>query len=363
MHESKLFVMKKIFSLFFISAIISSIFFSCGKETTDVIYIKNQDTIFVRDTIYSYDTIFVFDSLFFTDTLVIIDTVVVYDTSEFAYLFKHYELEEYELIFSTYDRQKSPYRICKMKSNSFEVDIINQGVKTYPIWDEVDNFIFYVDFENLAIVRKDISDNPMADSVVSPIDRNMQFLWHDVPLEVFLFSYHENDFTKIAALDYNTGEIIELTEAGQNEANPVSSKSDDWIYYSSFQEGTWDIYRKKLDGSKAEVVYQDAEYDLVTFNVSVDGKFLITPKFKDGKGFVVFYDIKRQMIIHELDLPVNGHPLYASLSNDNKAIFFVNGDPYHYTEPRNIYRMALDGTQLFQLTNYNDFLTFRPLVK
>lgn len=355
--------MKKILSIIFIAAIISSIFFSCGKDKTEVIYVNSQDTIFLRDTIFTSDTLFIIDSVFTTDTLVIIDTLIIYDTSEFAYLFKHYELEEYELIFSTYDKQRSPYRICKMKSNSFEVDIINQGIKTYPIWDEVDDFIFYVDFENVAIIRKDISDNPVADSVVTPIDRNVQFLWHDVPLEVFLFSYHNNGFTKIAAIDYHTGDIIELTEAGQNEANPVSSKSDDWIYYSSLQDGTWDIHRKKLDGSKAEIVYHDSEYDLVTFNVSVDGKFLITPKFKDGKGFVVFYDIKRQQIIHELDLPVDGHPLYASLSNDNKAIFFVNGNPYNYSEPRNIYRMALDGTQLFQLTNYDDYLAFRPLVK
>jgi hypothetical protein len=220
-----------------------------------------------------------------------------------------------------------------------------------------------VDFENTSIIRKDIGENPVADSTIMSIDRNVQFLRFDKQLQVFLFSYHDQDRTRIAAIDYQAAKVIELTNTGQQESNPVCSKVDDWIYYSSLQNGTWDIYRKKLDGSNVEVVYEDIDFDLVTFNVSADGKFLITPKFKDGKGLVVFYDIKRHSIIHELELPVQGHPLYATLSDDNKAIFFVNGTPYDYTKPRNIYRMALDRTQLFQLTNYTNHLAIRPLIK
>jgi len=55
--------------------------------------------------------------------------------------------------------------------------------------------------------------------------------------------------------------------------------------------------------------------------------------------------------------------MYASLSFDNKAIFFVNGKAWNYTKPRNIYRMALNGTQLFWLTSYENALVSRPLVK
>ncbi len=351
--------MKKVFSFVFIAVVLSSIFFSCGKEKTNTIY----ETVYVRDTIVNMDTIFIIDSIFSIDTVVIIDTVIVFDTTEFSYLFKHYELEEYEILFYTLDKQKNPYRICKMNSNSHDVNIIEEGIKTYPVWAEDENFIYYVDFENTAVVRKDISDNPVNDSIVFLIDRNVQFLWHHAELEVFLFSYYSNEIVKIAAIDYKSGEIIELTNYGEQEANPVSSKVDDWIYYSSFQNGTWDIYRKKIDGSSVELVYEDSDYNLMTFNVSYDGKFLITPKYINGKGVVVFYDIRRHSIIHELELPVDGHPLYASLSDDNKAIFFVNGTPYNYTEPRNIYRMALDRTQLFQLTQFTDYLAIRPLVK
>ena len=361
--------MKKIFSSIIIIALFSSIFFSCGKENTDIVYEKIHDTvylndtIFVRDTIVNVDTLFIIDSIFTTDTIIMIDTIIIHDTSEFGYLFKHYELGVYDLLFYTYDKQKSPYQICAMNSNAHDIRIIDEGIKTYPVWANEDDFIYYVDFENVSIIRKDIGENPVDDSIIISIDRNVQFLRFDKQLQVFLFSYHDGERTRIAAIDYQAAKVIELTDIGQNEANPVCSKVDDWIYYSSLQSDTWDIYRKKLDGSNVEVIFEDTNFNLMTFNVSADGKFLITPKFKDGKGLVVFYDIKRQSIIHELELPVQGHPLYATLSDDNKAIFFVNGTPYDYTKPRNIYRMALDRTQLFQLTHYTDHLAIRPLIK
>lgn len=327
--------MKKLISAIIIVFVVSSIFFSCQKTEPNII----------------------------NDTPVINDSVIIGDTSEFDYLFKHYELGVYDLLFYTINKQKNPNQICMMNSNAYNIDIITEGYRTYPIWDEVDDYIFYVDFGRMEIIRKYIGDGIIPDSTVAPIDRNVQFLWHQNYLEVFLFSYPSGGSTRIAALDYKTGEIIELTNNGQFEANPVSSRVDDWIYYSFKQNGTWDIFRKKIDGSSVEAVYENANYNLITFNISADGKFLITPKFKEGKGVVVFYDINRHSIIHELELPVDGHPMYASLSKDNKAIFFVNGTPYNYSEPRNLYRMALDRTQLFQLTQYDDKLASRPLVK
>ena len=361
--------MKNIISIIITFSLFISVFFSCGKEQTEIINntihdtIYQMDTVFVRDTIVNIDTLFIIDSIFTTDTIIMIDTIIIHDTSEFDYLFKHYELGVYDLLFYTYDKQKSPYQICLMNSNAHDITIINEGLCLYPAWAQEDDFIYYVDFENTAIIKKDIGENPTQDSAVIPIDRNVQFLRYHAQLNVFLFSYHDNDRIRIAAIDCQAAQVIELTGNGHQESNPVCSRVDDWIYYSSLQNGSWDIYRKKIDGSSIEAIYEDAGFNLVTFNVSADGKFLITPKFIDGKGFVVFYDIKRHSIIHELELPVEGHPMYASLSDDNKAIFFVNGTPYDYTKPRNIYRMALDGTQLFQLTHYTNHLAVRPLIK
>ena len=355
--------MKKIFSILIITLIISSIFFSCGKEQPQIIKTNIYDTVFIRDSIFRIDTIFIVDSIFTTDTIVVIDTVLINDTSEFDYLFNHYELDSYELLFYTIDKQKSPYTICRMKSDELGVEILADGMKIYPVWAEDDNSIYYVDFGKTAVIKKDISNASGSEAVMFNIDRNIQFLWYHPVLETFLFSYSLGEDIRIAAYDMNTAQIIELSETGVREANPVSSKTDDWIYYSAFKNDTWDIYRKKIDGSQNELVYGDRSYNFVTFNVSSDGRFLITPKFVNGKGSVVFYDINRQTIIHDLILPVEGHPLYSSLSDDNKAIFFVNGSPYDYTKPRNIYRMALDKTQLMQLTHYEDYLAIRPLIR
>ncbi|NOR87498.1 MAG: hypothetical protein GQ527_07810 [Bacteroidales bacterium] len=361
--------MKKLFFPFLVALTISSMFFSCEKEETRVEYINNYDTLYitdtlyVRDTIFNFDTLFIYDSIFFTDTIVIVDTVIIQDTSEFSYLFKHYELSSYDLVFYTTDIQKTSFQICKMNSNSHDIDVLEEGVKAYPIWAEDDDYIYYVDLESYCIKMKNVSDTSITDSIVVAIDRNVMFLWHDIPLELFLFSYKVGSDYRLAAINYKTGEIIELTSEGDSETNPVSSKVDDWIYYSSFQEGTWDIYRRNLDGSIKEVVYEDSNYNLLAFNVSVDGKFLITPKAIDGKGYIVFYDIERQSIIHELELPIDGHPMYVSISDDNRAIFFVNGIFDNYSEPRNIYRMALDRTQFFQLTNFEAKLAMRPLIR
>lgn len=354
--------MKKVISLLLISLFISLIFFSCDKTNTETINKITYDTIYLHDTIVQQDTLIIVDSIIYTDTLVLIDTIIIHDTSEFDYLFKHYELSTYEVLFYQIDLQKTSSRICSMNSDAHQVDIHGEG--HYPIWAEDGDHVYYVDFGSFSIKMKNIRDAAAEDSIICSIDRNVMFLRHFVQKEVFLFTYRgANDMARIAAIDYHTGEVIELTESGVEESNPACSEIDDWIYYCSRVGETLGIYRKKMDGSMVESVYVDPDYNLSSFNVSADGKFLITPKYLDGKGVIVFYDVERHEIIHELLLPVDGHPMYASLSRDNKAIFFVNGLPYNYTEPRNIYRMGLDRTQLFQMTQYEAYLANRPLVK
>lgn len=359
--------MKKVISILFPMLFLALTFFSCQKtqetqiiNTTDTVFLK--DTIYLHDTIQQRDTLFIYDSIIFTDTIVMIDTIVIQDTSEFAYLFKHYELEQYEVLFYQIDMQKNSSRICKMFSDAHQMDQFGEG--HYPIWAEDGDHIYYVNFSSLSINMKNIRDESIPDSIICPIDRNVMFLRHQIQDEVFLFSYRDmQNIPKLGAIDYHTGNVIELTEQGIEESNPACSEVDDWIYYCTRTNETLDIYRKKIDGSQVEAVYVDPDYNLSSYNVSADGKFLITPKYRDGKGLVVFYDIERHEIIHELYLPVDGHPMYASLSRDNRAIFFVNGNPYNYAEPRNIYRMGLDRTQLFQMTSFTDKLANRPLIK
>jgi Tol biopolymer transport system component len=355
--------MKNAIYFLFISAIILSIVFGCqkSKQIDNPQSIVLKDTIFIHDTIIVSDTIFLIDSIIFSDTIVLYDTIYVQDTSEFDYLFKHYELDVYEILFYTINLQKNPYQICRMNSNSHNIEILAEGYKDYPIWSQDSTKFIYVDFSNWAIVEEDFITHEVTE--ICSIDRNMMFLRYFPIKDMFLFSYKIGSESKIGALDYRNNSIIELTDASFDEVNPVCSDVDDWVYFSRSVNGTYDIYRIKIDGSNEELVYDDENYNLSSFSMSSDGKFLITPKYLDGKGFVVFYDVERHQIIHELELPIDGHPMYASLSPDNKAIFFVNGTPYNYSEPRNIYRMALDRTQLYQLTNYSDKLAIRPIIR
>jgi len=231
--------MKKIISITFVIFVIVCVFSSCEKDNTKVIVENNTDsilifdTIFIHDSISNFDTLFIIDSIFTVDTIVLIDTIIIHDTSEFDYLFKHYDLDEYEVLFYTIDLQKSPTQICKMNSNSHSIDIITNGYQTYPIWAEDGESIYYIDFDHYAIIKKNLIYDTVPDIVVYEMTTNMMFLSHQINLDVFLFSDKSEGNSKIAALNYHTGEIIELTDAGSVESNPVSSKVDDWIYYSS----------------------------------------------------------------------------------------------------------------------------------
>jgi hypothetical protein len=360
--------MKKLFSFLVIFILFLFILISCNKELGNdspkqIDSINLTDTVFLTDTIWNYDTIFIHNTIIHTDTIVMIDTVIMIDTSEFAYLFKHYELGKYELLFYTINKQKDPSRICRMYSDGPEIDYLVEGYKFYPIWSEDANKIIYLDYSLASIVEKNINTNEITE--ICPIDRNVMFLRYFKAEDKFLVSYNDGNKSKIGAIDYKNNSFIELTSIGADERCPNASDVDDWIYFSrlSNKNGTYDIFRRKLDSSIEESVYVDPEFNLATFSVSADGKFLITPKYSNGKGYIVFYDVERHHIIHEMILPVDGHPLYATLSKDNRAIFFVNGTPYNYSEPRNIYRMGLDRTQLYKMTNFTEHLASRPLVK
>lgn len=367
--------MKKISNLILLSAIIALSFLSCEKTKTEtvekIVYDTTflNDTLFLHDTITQNDTMFLIDSIIFYDTVIMIDTIIIHDTviindtSEFAYLFKHHELDTYDVLFYTRPKDKSTYEICRMNSDQIGYEVINNGFAAYPVWAEDGEHVYYIDYNMGGVVKKSVEETSLPGELVYSMTGNLSFLRHHEFLKLFLFSYKQNGNNAILAYDYINNTTIELTEPGEDETHPSCSKVDDWIYFSRETGETRDIFRKKIDGLTAELVYEDKDYNLGSFNVSADGKFLITPKFKDGAGVVVFYDIKRKRIIHELELPVEGHPMYASISDDNKAIFFVNGTPFNYSEPRNIYRLALDGTRLFQMTYFTDKLAGRPLAK
>lgn len=358
--------MKKLLPYLIVLSFFFSLTLSCNKSIDDPKVINDTiyqiDTIFLRDTIQNFDTLFIFDTIIYNDTVVVIDTIFVQDTSAFSYLFKHYELESYDVLFYTIDKQKSPRKICTMKSDAHLINILEEGNKMYPVWAPQDDYIFYVDLDNLSIAKRNLINGEVEH--IYQIDRPILFLRYFPAQDLFLVSYEAwSGNNQIGAIDYHNNQFYELSSLDADEYNPTCSEVDDWIYFSRTNNGTADIFRRKLDGSSEEEVYIDPEFNLSTFSVSADGKFLITPKYRNGKGYIVFYDINRHRIIHELDLPVEGHPMYASLSKDNRAIFFVNGTPYNYTEPRNIYRMGLDKTQLFQMTTFTDQLASRPLIK
>ncbi len=115
------------------------------------------------------------------------------------------------------------------------------------------------------------------------------------------------------------------------------------------------------DGTSLEVVLQDNEYELSTFDISKNSEFLVVSRYNQSKSYLTVYELKTKSILYNIDVTNLGRGLYPSFISDSKKILFVNGIPYDYSTPRNIYIVDINGNNLTQLTFADDYLYFRPL--
>ena len=247
--------------------------------------------------------------------------------------------------------------------NGNEIKQITQGNCRYPVWFNNKQSVLYLDVSNHYLMLKPLNSNNTADEFLTKYDKNIIFLRYSKQLNSLLYCYLENNQSHLGVMDLNNFEALDIGRHEYDERNPVTNNVDDWIYFLTKRGDTFDIYRTKMDGESYEPVLVDNNFDFGNFSISADGQYLVTPKSNAQKATVVIYNIATKQIEEEINVNCHepGEPLYTSLSYDNQFIFFVVGVPNVYSIPRNIYRMKIDGSNLTQLTSYDNLVASRPL--
>ena len=170
-------------------------------------------------------------------------------------------------------------------------------------------------------------------------------------LDIFVFAVNHHGLPAIAIMDISGK--IEIVKRDYPLYNPACNGVDDWIYYLNQQDGTFDIFRMKPDGSLDEPIAVSSDFRYGNFSVSYDGKYVSAPKLKDNFHLIAIIDTdtKQERLIDLSHLNLVGYP---SFSKDNRYIFFT-GD-----EQRNLYMINFDGTGLKKLTS-SSLRCYRPL--
>lgn len=274
------------------------------------------------------------------------------------------------VLFYGFNGSSDSISIFTMNIDGSQIRNIDKGVESYPAWYGYPERILTVNkvYDPVRLgYRYDLDvinlNHYSYDKYVLKADMgdNITFLKYSAAMNAVLFSYYNYGLNRIGFLDLGTDEIVKFSNRSFDERNPVCSEIDDWIYFSTKRESTFDIYRVRKDGSEYQSVIKDDEFDLTTFSVSADGSLLAAGRNDRTRSYLTVYKINTKEVLLNMDLSHLGQALYPSFTKDNKRILFVNGMPYDYETPRNIHVVNVDGSDYKQLTFYDDLVLARPL--
>ncbi|RJP61568.1 MAG: hypothetical protein C4543_03165 [Ignavibacteriales bacterium] len=273
------------------------------------------------------------------------------------------------VLFYGYEMDSEIISIYTMNTDGSNLKTIYTGSRSYPTWFEYEKSIITISRPNYSggvydynLEKLEIVDNQIVSTIVkSNIDKNVLFLRYSQRHNSIFCSYYEDAISKIGCFDLSTNSLFEVSSTNYDQRNPVFSNVDDWIYFSTRIDETYDIYRMKKDGSQYQPVLIDPVYDLTTFSVSYDGSLLVTSRYNSVNSYLTVYDIQNSEIVIDIDVSRFGMALYPNFTKDNNKILFVNGTPNNYNVARNIHIVDVDGKNHSQLTYFQNQIINRPL--
>jgi Tol biopolymer transport system component len=276
------------------------------------------------------------------------------------------EIKNETILFYTREMNSRFSSIYTVDLDGSNLSLIARDMCSYPIWFNDKNWILYLNHKNYELVFKDLSQPYAPDSVVQ-IHNNILFPHYSRLSQSIVFSHRPDRTSQIAKMDLNTFTVTHIDSSTYDRINPVCSQVDNWIYFSQYTGLSYDICRMYDDGSNFEPVLCDSVYEYKTFSVSADGELLVTPKYRicsndnEYESYIVVFDLTTRSTCHEIPFTGEGIALYASVTRDKKYLLFVNGVPDKYLIPRNIYKIKIGGSDLTQITFFQDQLAIRPL--
>jgi Tol biopolymer transport system component len=124
---------------------------------------------------------------------------------------------------------------------------------------------------------------------------------YGININSYLFSFYDNGISQLGKMNLDIFEITKVSQGTNDERLPMCNETDDWIYFSSKKNDTFDIYRKKIDGSSSEPVIVEDYFDVTTFSINRNGTFIVASKYNDQKSYIIVWDILHQKILPQLE--------------------------------------------------------------
>ncbi len=276
------------------------------------------------------------------------------------------DVENETILFYALEPESPFSSIYTIGLDGSDLTLIDRGMCSYPVWYNDKNTILYLNHGNYQLVFKDLKHQYAQDSIVH-LNDNILFLRYARSFNSIVFSHWQAGISQIARMDLETFNVMTVDSSTNDRKNPVCNRVDNWIYFSQYNGSSYGICRIYYDGSNFETILCDSSYDFTTFSVSADGNLLVSPRYRirpeqsTYESYIVVFDLKSRSVLYEIPFEGTGVALYSSLTFDDKYILFVNGIPDNYTTPRNIFRMEIDGSNLEQITFFENRLAVRPL--
>ena len=230
-------------------------------------------------------------------------------------------------------------KIYMTSENDLKLKMIGSG--GYPIWLNSKLVLGYHSTDNFYYHIYDIANNQILKSYPISGYGTFTFGRYSEYLDVFAFSVNHHGLPALAIMDIEGN--IRIIKRTYPLYNPAFSGVDDWMYYLNQADGSFDIFRMKLQNEIEESIAVDTDFRYGNFSVSYDGRYLVAPKLKDNFHLiaVINTDTREERIIDLSYLGLVGH---LSFSKDMRYIFFTGGTQ------RDAFRLNFDGSGLTNLT-------------
>jgi serine/threonine protein kinase len=169
-----------------------------------------------------------------------------------------------------------------------------------------------------------------------------------------IFSSSQSGHTHLTRIDSDGKNQIELTD-GLIDQDPDVSPDSQWIIYSSINSGKRTIWRVPINGGNPEQITKKVSESPV---ISPDGRW-IAALFQEGDRSdwyvgIIPFEGTEPIAILRIKRPLYPGYRYFRWSPDGRAIDYIDLDG----NTGNIWRMKLDGSAPFKLTDFSRDLIF-----
>ncbi|CAN5495594.1 S9 family peptidase [soil metagenome] len=174
--------------------------------------------------------------------------------------------------------------------------------------------------------------------------------WNSNERYVIFTRFHGNINQDLLLYDMKTGALKNITQHDLDNdvynAGTAFDKNDKGFYYISDEGSEFKVIRYYSIKKDRSCVFLSEKWDITTFELSKDKKYLLYTYNENGTSVVKLYDIKKKKA-KKLKLPKAVFTNFK-FTNDDKQVLFICNSPL---VPTDIFKYSLKTDKLKRLTN------------